>query len=151
MPMAGNEAVPPGRVAVIDTNIVLDLLVFGDAAAGPLRLALAGGMLSWLATAGMRSELARVLAYPHIALRMARDARPADAVLACFDAQARIAEAPSRAALVCRDADDQKFIDLAIAHRALLISKDRHILSMQKKLATLGVRAQAAIGAIDDF
>jgi predicted nucleic acid-binding protein len=47
--------------------------------------------------------------------------------------------------VTCSDADDQKFIDLAVAHQALLLSKDLHIISMRKKLLALGVRAQTAI------
>jgi hypothetical protein len=40
---------------------------------------------------------------------------------------------------VCNDADDQKFIDLAVAHQALLISKDKEVLRMKNRLARLGV------------
>ena len=56
---------------VLDTNIVLDLLVFADAATVPLRDALQTGRLQWVATAPMRDELERVLAYPQIAKRLA--------------------------------------------------------------------------------
>jgi predicted nucleic acid-binding protein len=48
---------------------------------------------------------------------------------------------------VCSDPDDQVFIDLAVAHRALLLSKDRAVLSMKKRLALRGVAVQAAFGA----
>ena len=37
-----------------------------------------------------------------------------------------------KAGRTCRDLDDQKFIDLAVARRALLINKDEHVLSMKK-------------------
>jgi predicted nucleic acid-binding protein len=40
---------------------------------------------------------------------------------------------------VCNDADDQKFIDLAVAHQALLISKDKEVLRLKNRLARLGV------------
>jgi predicted nucleic acid-binding protein len=56
---------------VLDTNIVLDVFVFSDAAAIPLRQALVDGTLDWLATQPMRDELARVLAYPKIVTRLA--------------------------------------------------------------------------------
>jgi predicted nucleic acid-binding protein len=39
----------------------------------------------------------------------------------------------------CKDADDQKFIDLAAAHRAQLLSKDKAVLCMARRLKTLGV------------
>lgn len=125
---------------VIDTNIVLDLLVFDDPERAPLADALATGELSWLATAAMRDELARVLGYPLIVERLAAKGRGADEVLAAFDAQAQVVEpVPARASCICRDPDDQIFIDLAVAHRARLLSKDRAVLSMRKRLAALGV------------
>ena len=125
---------------VIDTNIVLDLLVFDDPRWAPLRAALAAGELRWLATAAMRDELLRVLGYPLIARRLQKDARPADAVMAAFDAQVHTeADVPVRARFVCKDPDDQIFIDLAVAQAARLLSKDQAVLSMRKRLATLGV------------
>ena len=125
---------------VIDTNIVLDLLVFDDPRWAALRAALAAGTLQWLATAPMRVELARVLGYPLIVRRLAKDARAPEAVLAAFDAQARLVEGtPPRARFVCKDPDDQVFIDLAVMHRARLLSKDQAVLVMRKRLSTLGV------------
>lgn len=132
---------------VLDTNIVLDLFVFNDATAQPLRQALQAGELDWLATAPMRDELARVLAYPQIAPRLAFYQLSADDVLAAFDRHARLAEVAAKAAVTCSDADDQKFIDLAVAVKATLLSKDRDVLSMAKRLGSLGVRAQSALRA----
>ena len=42
-----------------------------------------------------------------------------------------------KVAYVCKDADDQKFIDLAAAHRAILLSKDKAVICMRKRLALL--------------
>ncbi|MEZ0308156.1 MAG: PIN domain nuclease, partial [Ramlibacter sp.] len=47
----------------------------------------------------------------------------------------------------CRDPDDQMFIDLAVAHKCLLISKDTAVLSMRKRLAMLDVVAAAILPA----
>lgn len=124
---------------VIDTNIVLDLFVFDDDAAKPLRAALEAGEVHWLATAAMRVELARVLGYPKIAPRLTFH-RLADAdVLAAFDRLTRIVPAAPRASVICKDPDDQIFIDLAVAHRARLFSKDGAVRVMRKRLAVLGV------------
>ena len=130
---------------VLDTNIVLDLFVFNDTAAIPLKTALEAGEINWLATSPMRDELARVLAYPQIVPRLKFYELTADDVLARFDQYTRITEVPAKASVTCSDADDQKFIDLAIAHQALLLSKDQHVLSMQKRLLAQGIRAQAAM------
>jgi putative PIN family toxin of toxin-antitoxin system len=130
---------------VLDTNIVLDLFVFNDAAAQPLKQALEAGKLDWLATEPMRDELARVLAYPQIAPRLAFYQLSADDVLAAFDRHARLTEVAAKASVTCSDGDDQKFIDLAVAGKALLLSKDRAVLSMARRLVSLGVKAQSAM------
>ena len=134
-----------GRSIVLDTNIVLDVFVFNDAACAPLKAALEAGEINWLATSPMRDELARVLAYPQIVPRLKFYELTADDVLARFDQYTRITEVPGKASVTCSDADDQKFIDLAVAHQALLLSKDQHLLSMQKRLLAQGIRAQAAM------
>ena len=142
------EAVAPDRaLIVIDTNIVLDLLVFDDPVWAPLQAALDTGSLRWIATPSMRVELERVLGYPMIARRLMRDARAPDDVLARFDAQVQLVDAtPVRAVFVCKDTDDQVFIDLAVAHQARLLSKDKLVLAMRKRLATLGVAVSPSFG-----
>jgi len=136
-----------GASVILDTNIVLDLLVFADAAARPLEVALAEDRLQWLATAAMRDELERVLGYAQIASRLAYYELAPAQVLAGFDRHARVLDAPAKAPVTCSDADDQKFIDLAVAHRCLLLSKDAAVLSMARRLAPLGVVAAAALPA----
>jgi putative PIN family toxin of toxin-antitoxin system len=133
------------QTVVLDTNIVLDLFVFDDPATPPLRQALAAQQLCWLATPAMREELARVLAYPQIVPRLAYYQRTADEVLAQFDRHAQLMPVASKALVTCRDADDQKFIDLAVAHRTLLLSKDRAVLCMKKRLLPFGVRVLTAL------
>ena len=127
------------RPLVLDTNIVLDLFVFADAAAAPLHQALHARRHRWIATAAMREELQRVLAYPHLAARLQFHEREPGGVLAAFDACVEQVAPPSKVPATCSDADDQKFIDLAVTHRALLLSKDRAVLSMRRRLQRLGV------------
>ena len=130
---------------VLDTNIVLDLWVFDDPASAPLRSALQQGAARWLATAPMREELARVLDYPHIARRLNARALTAETVLDQFDRHAHLhADAP-KAPYTCKDADDQKFIDLAVAHQAMLLSMDQAVLRMRKRLAGLCVPTLAVL------
>ncbi len=132
---------------VLDTNIVLDVFVFDDEAARPVLPALQAGRLQWLATGAMREELLRVLDYPQIAPRLAfYGLRPTD-VLGAFDRHACLVDAPAKAPVTCSDPDDQKFIDLAVARQALLLSKDRAVLSMRKRLLPWSVRAQPALDA----
>ena len=129
------------RRLVLDTNIVLDVFVFDDEAAQALREELVAGRLRWLATAAMRDELERVLAYPQIVPRLAFRGLAAADVLAAFDRHVTPVECASKAPVTCKDPDDQKFIDLAVRERAMLLSKDGAVLSMRKRLEALGVGA----------
>jgi len=131
--------------AVLDTNIVLDIFLFDDAAAKPLKPALEAGALRWLATQHMRNELERVLDYEHLLPRMAFYQVTAGDILAAFDRHANLVEVAPRVTAICKDPDDQCFIDLAVAHQALLLSKDKAVLSMKKRLLALGVTAQKLI------
>jgi len=124
---------------VIDTNIVLDLWLFEDPATEPLRAALQSGAISHLATASMRDELARVLTYPHLMKRMAKSNIQAQDILNRFDEHLLAAEPADKAPCTCKDPDDQKFIDLAVAHAVPLLSKDAAILCMKKRLLQSGV------------
>jgi putative PIN family toxin of toxin-antitoxin system len=131
--------VPLRAPLVLDTNIALDLFVFEDPATDSLRLAIDGVSHGWLATDAMREELLRVLAYPQIVKRMTTRQLAASEVLERFDQRVCIVADAIKAAYTCKDPDDQKFIDLAVAHRATLVSKDAQVLRMGKRLATLGV------------
>lgn len=130
---------------ILDTNIVLDLLVFNDAATPPLREALQAGRLQWVATNPMRDELERVLAYPQIAKRLTFYGLTPAQVLQARDAQVQTLDVPPKASVTCKDPDDQKFIDLAVAQRCLVLSKDNAVLCMAKRLLALGAAARAAI------
>ncbi len=143
-----SDATEGRRKVILDTNIVLDTFVFNDPAAQPLRHALESGTLQWIATAPMREELERVLAYPKITKRLAFYQLQADYVLAQFDARVRTVEVAAKAPVICKDPDDQKFIDLAVAHQALVLSKDNAVLCMKKKLLALGAQAQSAIESV---
>ena len=125
---------------VLDTNIVLDLWVFDEPQALALKSSLETGTTQWIATAAMREELARVLAYPQIAKRLTARALPLDAVLAQFDRHVQLHPDAPKASCTCKDADDQKFIDLAVQHGAALHSKDAQVLCMKKRLARCGVQ-----------
>ncbi len=132
---------------VLDTNIVLDLFLFQDPRFRPLRSLLGSGACAWVATPHMKNELDRVLTYPHIQAKMEAYRIAASEILQNFDRAARIWLSPSpKAAYTCKDSDDQPFIDLACALAAAnpgqkvhLVSKDKAVLSMRKRLEKLSV------------
>lgn len=127
-----------GRALVLDTNVALDLLLFQDPATTALQAALEQGQLRWLVLPCMREEFARVLDYPHLVAWQAARGRSAEAALTAFDAASHAAEPVPVAPVRCSDPDDQPFIDLAVAHCALLLSKDRAVLATKARLAALG-------------
>jgi len=116
---------------VLDTNVVLDLLVYDDAAVRPLWSALETGRVTAWADASTLGELKYVLAYPSFAL----DAQAQAAAFERYQRLVRVAEASPDAPLAplprCRDRADQKFLELAARVRATwLVSKDKRVLSM---------------------
>jgi putative PIN family toxin of toxin-antitoxin system len=135
-------------VLILDTNIILDLFVFNDPDLANLKPALLAGLeskrLNWIATADMRVELERVLTYPKITPRMAFYQVTADDVLAKFDLLATLVVPAPKAKWVCKDPDDQRFIDLAVQHQATLLSKDQAVLCMAKRMLTAGAVVQKA-------
>ena len=124
---------------VLDTNIVLDLWLYQDPATPALQEALSQKRVRWLATQVMRDELERVLAYTHIVKRLAFSQLTAEDILTQFDTHAQLMPVASKAMFVCKDGDDQKFIDLAAQHKTQLISKDKAVLTMRNRMARLGV------------
>lgn len=126
------------RAVVIDTNIVLDLWVYDDPRYHVLLQAWPTNW-RWIWTASMREELRRVLDYPHIAIRREHRSRSATEVLGWADEKIECVPEALRAPFVCKDPDDQKYIDLATAHQAILLSKDKAVLSMKRRMERLNV------------
>jgi putative PIN family toxin of toxin-antitoxin system len=127
---------PPKRI-VLDTNIWLDWLVFRDSSVLSLQNAVAEGRAEIVIDAACEAELERVLAYD-----LARHSLDAAGQADCLAECRRIAQcidtaAPEagRAQLPrCRDPDDQKFLELALAARAeVLITKDHQLLELARR------------------
>lgn len=136
------------RTVVLDTNVVLDLLVFDDPAIRALKLSLEQSLAVWRVTLPMRSELERVLAYPRIFGRLQATGQTGDEVLARFDLLSQLQPAAPASTPRCSDGDDQMFIDLAVAHGACLLSKDDAVLRLRKRLAGLGVEVARPSGSV---
>ena len=141
--MAVSDLLP--RPLVIDTNIVLDLLVFQDEKMQPLLADIEQGVVRWLATQPMRDELERVLDYATVQPRMHWHGLTSSQVLAQFDALINTVAVADKVPVTCGDADDQKFLDLAACHRATLISKDKLVLKCRKRLQKWGAEEVCSI------
>ena len=126
------------RTVVIDTQIVMEWLVFKDAKLTPLVQALEAGALRWVGSPAMLGELRHVLGRG-IASKFAPDL---PLIEHAFAQHCRTINVPPLPAvrLVCRDPNDQMFIDLAIAERARwLISRDRDLLALAKRARAAGL------------
>lgn len=126
---------------VLDTNVCLDLLLFGDPRAARLSAALRERRVVAVTNTACRDEWRQVLAYPQLRLDPARQ----DALLAAFDALAQAwpddAPVPDAPPLPrCADPDDQKFLQLALAANARwLISRDQAVLALRRRVQRAGL------------
>ena len=124
---------------VVDTNVILDWLVFKDPSSLALANAISQRQVCWVATAAMRGELAEVL---QRGLAAARGADAAAVLMtwdACVDLCAEPPVQPAATALRCTDPDDQKFLDLALTTQARwLLSRDRALLRVARRVALRG-------------
>jgi predicted nucleic acid-binding protein len=135
-PPALARVTPPA--VVLDTNAVLDWLVFRDVRIAPLAEAVSEGRAVWLAPAGGREELRAVLERD----QLRRPVNPAS-VLSQYDRLAVPCASPatSPAAPRCSDPDDQMFLDLAVSTRARwLVTRDKALLTLRARVRHLGLR-----------
>ena len=129
---------------VLDTNVWLDWLVFDDAGVAPLKAAVALERAEIFIDAACESELASVLAY-----RLRKKVLTVSTQAACMAECRRVARSvdsaaaqpgrtaassPAHALPVCRDAEDQKFLELALACGAdFLVTKDLELLRLARR------------------
>jgi predicted nucleic acid-binding protein len=123
-------------LVVIDTQSLLDWLVFRHPACADWAQRLGGGAWQWIFTPEMRAEFDFVAAKGF----GARWPPAAPAELTHAWSFARQVEPPqplgAGARLHCSDPDDQKFIDLAIAAGAhALVTRDKALLKLARRAA----------------
>ncbi|HZE90693.1 MAG TPA: PIN domain-containing protein [Rhizobacter sp.] len=133
---AARQAIP----VVLDTNVVLDWLVFQNPHCQPLVQALEAGQLRWLVTEAMRDELAHVLGRGVLS-----NWAPDDTTLwSTWQRLSVSIPVPSALGtghrLRCTDPDDQKFVDLALSSAQWLISRDRAVLKLARRAAAHGLQ-----------
>lgn len=131
----------PCRLVILDTQIVMDWLVFNEQTLLPLIASVESRRLRWTATEAMKAELLHVLGRG-VAARYAPDL---ERVQATFERHCHFVPEPvlSIARPRCSDTDDQKFIDLglslAVTQPVWLLSRDRAVLKVAKRAAKLGL------------
>ena len=126
-------------LVVLDTNVVLDWLVFRDPGVAALVQQIEQSEVTWIACPLMRTELQHMLGHASLA-HWAPDSKRA---LAVFDSLVRQAPDPGATGPVplrCTDTDDQVFLDLALyAGASCLFTRDRALLKLARRARPLGL------------
>ena len=130
------------KLIVIDSQSLLDWMVFRNPVCERWNAVLDGSPWQWIFTSEMKAE------FDFVAAKGFGERWPVDtaALAAIWSRHARVVETPAElgaaSRLHCTDADDQKFIDLAIAARAhTLVTRDKALLRLARKaLERHGVR-----------
>lgn len=134
---ASATAVP---CVVLDTNVCLDVLLFESERSAALRTLLVSGALQPVTRADCRAEWRRVLRYAVLALDEARClALEAAYDTLLLDVGAAATATPARLPR-CKDADDQKFLELARdAGAVALFTRDAELLVLARRTAREGL------------
>ncbi len=130
----------PQRI-VIDTNVCLDLFVFRDPRWASLLTALQERKVDAVTRDDCRKEWRIVLGYAHLPLDADSKVRSEvefDSLITCLPA---VAATDNDVRLpLCKDRDDQKFLELARdSGAAVLITKDKALLKLARKTARVGL------------
>ena len=132
---------------VLDTNVVLDWLVFDDLLMNPLRDGVRNHSVVLLTHQPAIDELQRVLGYQQLKLDDARQIE----VLAQYQASSSVAILPKEFSLShlllptgfprCQDRDDEHFVALAFHAKAdALVSRDKAVLELSKRAKKFGLK-----------
>ena len=134
---------------MLDTNVVLDWLVFADISLNLLISELSAGRILIATHPPALSELERVLAYPALKL----DSGQQISILDQYQSQTRQPELPDGFTLQnlmlpagfprCRDPDDQHFLALAHHAGAVLVSRDKAVLGVAGRARRFAVQVMS--------
>jgi putative PIN family toxin of toxin-antitoxin system len=114
---------------VFDTNVVLSALRFQGGQLAWLRGHWAESRVVALASAETIAELIQVMTYPKFGLGPADIQELLGDYLPHVEVIPKVNSAPVR----CRDADDQKFVDLAVSGKAdVLVSGDKDLQALSE-------------------
>ena len=123
---------------ILDTNVLLDILVFDDERAHPLRAALENSLFKAVATPKTIEEFVDVISRAQFNLSEEQQ-------LAVLDQWKQWSSLVDDASLLtapwkCKDRDDQVFINLAFTLKpSTLISKDKQVLKIAKRAQKEGI------------
>jgi predicted nucleic acid-binding protein len=120
------------QIFILDTNILLDILVFDEQKAHPLREALDSQYIDAVATQRTIDEFADVISRAQFGLNEQSQSEILKQWLSWCRVMAD--ESIENAPWKCKDRDDQIFINLSYTLRpSILLSKDKQVLKIAKR------------------
>lgn len=133
---------------VLDTHVWLDWLVFCDPCVDSIREAQAAGRIEIVIDEACEAELVRVLDYDLGKFSLEPDEQT-HCIARCRSVSKRVQAAAAGVLPRCRDRDDQKFLELALAaHADILVSKDQALLDLARRRLPFRIAAPHALGAL---
>lgn len=143
---------------ILDTNVVIDWLMFDHPFMDPLRERVADGRVIVLTHPPAIDEFERVLGYRQLKLTRERQTE----LFSRYLASTQLLSLPVGASLKnlmmpggfprCRDRDDEHFVALAYHQRAdALISRDNAVLGLAKRAEKFGVTIMNVPTAIESL
>jgi putative PIN family toxin of toxin-antitoxin system len=118
--------------AVIDTNILIRALIKPQGTVGPVLIALRDDRYTLVHAPALLDELIEKLLLPRIRLKYRVEAEQVEALLALF-ALRGVSVTPRRRVRICRDPDDDVFIEVALAGDAgFVVTGDEDLLVLKE-------------------
>jgi putative PIN family toxin of toxin-antitoxin system len=126
--------------AVLDPNVVISGALSPRGAPADVLRSLARGEFELIASRALLDELQRALAYPKLRLHIS-ESDAADLARWVADSASVVIDPDTDPPVRSRDPDDDYLIALASAHRAALVSGDKHVLALEVEIPVFSPRA----------
>jgi uncharacterized protein len=125
---------------VLDPNVVISGALSSQGAPADVLRALAAGDFELIVSQALLDELERALAYPKLR-RHIHEAAGAELVRWLAESATHAADPTADPPVHSRDPNDDYLIALASAHRAALVSGDKHLLALDGEMPVFSPRA----------
>jgi putative PIN family toxin of toxin-antitoxin system len=126
--------------AVLDPNVVISGALSPRGTPAEILRSLATGEFELIASQALLSELERALAYPKLRPHIS-ESDAADLLRWVADSASVLSDPDTDPPVHSRDPDDDYLIVLASAHRAALVSGDKHLLTLEGEIPVFSPRA----------
>ena len=125
--------------AVLDPNVVISGALSPSGAPADVLRSLSRGEFELIVSQSLLDELQRALAYPKLR-RHIRESDAADLIGWIADSATVVVDPATEAPVHSLDPDDDYLIALASAHRAALVSGDKHLLKLEAEIPVFSPR-----------